>query len=214
VLLAGALPVVPGATCPPAAGALGAAGLGPICQAASAATGAVASAASQLAGFGVGSVLDALGSWVSAGAVWLLDQIGTVLGSTTGIDLGASWFTSHYETMAALAGVVVVPLLLLGIVQSIYRQDASMLMRSVLVNVPLAILLTAVAVELVQLGLAATDAMSAAVAHGAGLDTGHFMATVASDLTGPACGCRKCHPARSRHQSVFVDQTEGGIAAV
>jgi len=186
VLVAVALPVVPGATCPSAAGALGAAGLGPICQATSGATGAVASAASQLAGFGVGSVLDALGSWVSAGAVWLLAQIGNVLGSTTGVDLGASWFTAHYETMAALSGVVIVPLLLLGIVQSIYRQDASMLVRSVLLNVPLAILLTAVAVELVQLGLAVTDAMSAAVAHGAGLDSGHFMATVTSALTGPA----------------------------
>jgi hypothetical protein len=186
VLVAVALPVVPCATCPSAAGALGAAGLGPICQATSGATGAVASAASQLAGFGVGSVLDALGSWVSAGAVWLLAQIGNVLGSTTGVDLGASWFTAHYETMAALSGVVIVPLLLLGIVQSIYRQDASMLVRSVLLNVPLAILLTAVAVELVQLGLAVTDAMSAAVAHGAGLDTGHFMATVTSALTGPA----------------------------
>ncbi len=186
MLVAVALPVVPGATCPSAAGALGAAGLGPICQATSVATGAVASAASQLAGFGVGSVLDALGSWVSAGAVWLLAQIGNVLGSTTGVDLGASWFTAHYETMAALSGVVIVPLLLLGIVQSIYRQDASMLVRSVLLNVPLAILLTAVAVELVQLGLAVTDAMSAAVAHGAGLDSGHFMATVTSALTGPA----------------------------
>jgi hypothetical protein len=206
VLLAGALPVVPGATCPPAVGALGAAGLGPICQATSGATGAVASAASQLAGFGVGSVLDALGSWVSAGAVWLLAQIGTVVGSTTGIDLGARWFTSHYETMAALAGVVIVPLLLLGIVQSIYRQDASMLLRSVLVNVPLAILLTAVAVELVQLGLAATDAMSAAVAHGAGLDTGHFMAAVASGLSGPAAAGQPGVPAFV----VFL----GGVAVV
>src|SRR5665213_1436007 len=28
-----------------------------------------------------------------------------------------------------------------------------------------------------------------------------------------ACGCRKCHPAWSRHRPVFVDQTEGGITA-
>ena len=121
-------------------------------------------------------------SWVSSGAVWLLGQIGVVLGATTSIDLGASWFTAHYETMAALAGVVVLPLLLLGIVQSVYRQSASMLVRSVLLNVPLAILLTAIAVKLVQIGLSATDAMSAAVAHGAGLDTGNFMASVVTDL--------------------------------
>jgi hypothetical protein len=145
-------------------------------------SGAVGSAASSVVGFGANTVLDAIGSWVSSGAVWLLQQIGAVLGATTSIDLGAGWFTAHYETMAALAGVVVLPLLLLGIVQSVYRQSASMLVRSVLLNVPLAILLTAVAVKLVQIGLSVTDAMSAAVAHGAGLDTGNFMAAVVTDL--------------------------------
>ncbi len=86
--------------------------------------------------------------------------------------------------MAALAGVVIVPLLLLGIVQSVYRQNLSTLLRSVLVNVPLAVLLTAVAVKLVQLGLAVTDALSSAVAHGAGLDSGHFMASVLTACPG------------------------------
>ena len=180
------LPLVPAASCPSAASALASAGLGPICSAASAAgaaaSGAVGQAASSVVGFGANTVLDAIGSWVSSGAVWLLGQIGAVLGATTSIDLGASWFTAHYETMAALAGVVVLPLLLLGILQSVYRQSASMLVRSVLLNVPLAILLTAIAVKLVQIGLSVTDSMSAAVAHGAGLDTGNFMASVVTDL--------------------------------
>jgi hypothetical protein len=141
-------------------------------------------AVSQLAGVGVDSVLNGLGSWVAAGATWLLQQIGAVIGATTSVDLGAAWFTAHYETMAALAALVIAPLLLLGIMQAIYRQNASMLMRSVLVHVPLAILLTAVAVKLVELGLTVTDAMSAAVSQGAGLDTGQFMGTVSSALSG------------------------------
>jgi hypothetical protein len=182
-LVAAVLPTIPSASCPPVASVLGSTGLGPVCQAAS---GVVGSVTSKVAGFGVDSVLNALGSWVSSGAVWLLAQVGSVLADTTGIDLGASWFTAHYETMVALCGVVIVPLLLLGIIQSVYRQNASMLVRSVLVHVPLALLLTAVAVKLVQLGLALTDAMSAAVAHGAGLDTGHFMATVTLGLGGTA----------------------------
>ncbi len=182
------LPSLPGGSCPSAAAALGAAGLGPVCQVASGVGGVVGSAASQVAGFGVDSVLNALGTWVADGAAWLLAQIGAVIGDTTGIDLGAPWFTTHYATMAGLAGVVIVPLLLLGIIQSIYRQNASMLIRSVAVNVPLAVLLTAVAVKLVQLGLAVTDAMSAAVARGAGLDAGHFMASVTLALSGPQSG--------------------------
>jgi hypothetical protein len=145
---------------------------------------AVGSAATEVAGVGANSVLDALGGWVSDGATWLLSQIGTVIGDSTGIDLGASWFTAHYQTMAVLAAVVILPLLLLGIMQSVYRQNASMLIRSVVVNVPLAILLTAVAVKLVELGLTVTDALSSAVSNGSGLDTGDFLSSVTADLSG------------------------------
>jgi len=175
-----------GSLCPPGAGALGVGGLGSVCQVVGGVAGLAGSAASQVTGFGVDSVLGALGSWVAEGAVWLLDQVGAVLTSTTSIDLGVSWFTEHYETMAALCGVVVLPMLLLGVIQAIYRQDLSMLLRSVLVNVPLAMLLTAVAVKLVQLGLAVTDELSSAVAQGAGLNAGHFMAAVTTALSGGA----------------------------
>ncbi len=178
------LSAIPGAACPASAAALATAGLGAVCQVASAATSAVGSVASSVAGFGVDSVLNGLGDWVAQGASWLLAQIGAVIGDSTSVDLGASWFSAHYETMAALAGVVIVPLLLLGIIQSVYRQNLSALMRSVLVNVPLALLLTAVAVQLVQLGLSVTDAMSSAVAKGAGLDSGHFMSSVLVGLSG------------------------------
>jgi hypothetical protein len=78
--------------------------------------------------------------------------------------------------------------LLFGVIQAIHRQSASMLIRSVAVNVPLAILLTAVAVKLVQLGLALTDSMSATVAQGAGLDTNHFFTSTITALSGPATG--------------------------
>ena len=166
-----------------------------MCQVASAASSAVGSAASSVVGFGVDSVLNGLGSWVAQGAAWLLGQIGTVIGDTTSVDLGASWFRAHYGTMAELAGVVIVPLLLLGIIQSVYRQNLSSLVRSVLVNVPLALLLTAVAVTLVQLGLSVTDAMSDAVARGSGLDAGHFMSSVVVALSGTTATGQPSTPA-------------------
>ena len=173
-LLAATVPGVPAAACTAASGALG-----PACATVGSVAGSVVSSA---VGFGVGSVLDAVSSWVTSGAVWLLGQIGGVLSSSTAIDLGAPWFRTHYATMAGLAAVVVLPLLLLGVLQALYRQSASMLLRTVLVNVPLAVLFTAVAVTLVQLGLAVTDSMSAAVSGGSGVDAGHFMATVATAL--------------------------------
>ncbi len=139
-----------------------------------------------LSGFGINSVLDGMTTWVSDGAVWLLGQIGTVLQDTTQIDLSASWFTTHFATMADLAGVVIVPMLLLGIIQAIHRQSTSMLLRSILINVPVALVLTGVAVQLVQLGLALTDAMSSEVASGAGLNTGQFLSSTVAALSGTA----------------------------
>jgi hypothetical protein len=206
VLAALGLPSVPGVTCPSTAATIAGAGLGPICTVASGITGVAKSAASSVVGFGADSVLDALGSWVSSGATWLLGQIGKVIADTTTIDLGASWFTAHYQIMVALAGVVIVPMLLLGIIQSVYRQNASTLIRSVLVNVPLAILLTAVAVKLVQLGLAVTDAMSATISQGAGLDGGHFLSSVTLGLSGASVTGQSTTPAFV----MFV----GGLAVV
>jgi len=182
------LPSVPSAVCSPVAGALNPTGLGPVCSAVKSVAGAATSAAGSVVGFGVGSVLDAVSSWVTGGAVWLLDQIGGVLSASTAIDLGAPWFRTHYATMAALAGVVIVPLLLLGVLQALYRQSTALLLRSVVVNVPLAILLSAVAVTLVQVGLAVTDSLCAAVSGGAGVDAGHFMGTVAAALTPASVG--------------------------
>ena len=183
------VPTIPGISCSSAAAALGASGLGPACQSAlGSAAGPVTSLPSQVAGLGADSVLNAAATWVTSGATWLLGQIGSALQSSTQIDLGASWFTAHFETMAALAGVVIVPLLLLGIVQAIHRQSTSMLLRSILINVPVALLLTGAAVKLVQLGLALVDAMSSDVAHGAGLDTGHFLTATTTALSGPLAG--------------------------
>jgi hypothetical protein len=155
--------------------------------------GVASSAAGSVLGFGVGSVLDAVSGWVTSGAVWLLGQIGGVLSASTAIDLGAPWFRAHYAVMVALAGVVIVPLLLLGVLQALYRQSTALLLRSVVVNVPLAVLLSAVAVTLVQIGLAVTDSLCAAVSGGAGVDAGHFMGTVAAALT-PASASQPSAP--------------------
>lgn len=166
------LPTVSSSSCPGGT-------LDPLCQIAGAAGSAVVSA-------GASSVLQSLSSWVVNGATWLLDQIGSVLSATTSVDLGASWFETHYRLMAALGAIVLLPLLVCGILQAVYRQDAAMLVRSVLVHVPLALLLTAVAVQVVQLGLGATDALSNAVSAGSGNDIQRALSSVTGSLTASA----------------------------
>jgi hypothetical protein len=152
-----------------------------VCQAA----GSVGSSA---AGAGAGDVLGAVAGWVVAGASWLLGQIGGALSSSTSVDLGAGWFTSHYQVMVGLATVVVLPLLLLSIVQAVYRQSAAVLVRTVAVQLPLALVLAGVAVQLVQLSLAATDALSSTVSSGVGADVQQALSGVAGALVSQAGG--------------------------
>ena len=62
--------------------------------------------------------------------------------------------------MTALAGVVILPLLLVSTLQAVVRQNPGQLVRTFLVQLPLALLLAAVAIQIVILSLSATDAMS------------------------------------------------------
>ena len=131
--------------------------LGPVCD-------LVGGAASGIAK----DVLHAIVTWIVQSASWVLREIGTVIASTTTIKLGATWFVGHYEVMAALAGIVALPMLLLASIQAVYRQSPAVLARAAFVQLPLAGLLTAVAVKLVALSLTVVDDLSRAVATGAG----------------------------------------------
>jgi hypothetical protein len=130
----------------------------------------------------VDAVLGGLSQWVASGAEWLLSQIGNVLISTTTIDLGADWFRTHYAVMTALAAVVVLPLLLVSTLQAVYRQNAGQLIRAFFVQLPLALLLGVVAIQIVILSLSATDAMCTAVAGGSGSDVTALLAGMTKGL--------------------------------
>jgi hypothetical protein len=161
-----------------AAGCTGLDALNPICQAGSIG-GSIASA-------GFESVLSGISQWVASGAEWLLDQIGDVLSSTTTIDVGASWFRVHYGQMTALAGVVILPMLLASILQAVVRQNPGQLIRTFFVQLPLALLLAVVAIQIVILTLSATDAMSDAVAGGTNADVSSLLGGVTSGLVSAA----------------------------
>jgi hypothetical protein len=116
--------------------------------------GSAAGAFGGRAGDGAKSLLSAIGAWVTQGAVWLLDQVGVVLSSTTNVDLGSSWFGARLGLMSELAASVLLPMLFIATIQAVYRQSAAALLRIFLVSLPAALLLTGVAVELVRIGMA------------------------------------------------------------
>ncbi|MGH8989864.1 MAG: hypothetical protein ACRDXC_14930 [Acidimicrobiales bacterium] len=115
-----------------------------------------------------GGVLSAIAGWVVGGATWLLDELGQVITSTTTVNVEASWFLPHYKLMLTIAATVAVPMLVLAAVQAIFQQNAGVLLRAAFVHLPLAGLLTAAAVQIVQLALEATDALCTKVTTGTG----------------------------------------------
>ncbi|HLN17732.1 MAG TPA: hypothetical protein VK277_13405 [Acidimicrobiales bacterium] len=174
VTLSPGLPIIPTPGC------TGPLGLDPICLA-----GGVGST---LASGATAAVLSGLSGWVVSGAAWLLGQLGGVLTASTSIDLGASWFDHHYTVMFGLAALVALPMLLLATIQAVYRQQAGLLLRSALVHLPLALLLGGAMLELVQMALGVTDAMSRTVAAGSGVDLGQALSQVATVLSAQAGG--------------------------
>ena len=143
---------------------------------------------SSIVGSGISAIFSAFANWVASGATWLLGQVGSVIDSTTSVNLTAGWFTSHYRVMLGLLGIVVLPLFLVATMQAVYRQSASGLIRSLLVQVPLGMLLAGVAVQLVQLGLSLTDTLSSSVAAGSGQDLHTALASVADALSSSGAG--------------------------
>ena len=161
-----------------AAGCTGLDVLNPICQ--------VGSIGGSIASAGFESVLDGISQWVASGAEWLLGQIGDVMVSTTTVNVGADWFRTHYGQMTALAGVVILPLLLVSSLQAVLRQDTGQLVRTFLLRVPLALLLAGVAIQVVIMGLSITDAMSNAVAGGSGAEVTSLLSGVTTGLVAAA----------------------------
>jgi len=133
--------------------------------------GVVSGLAGSVATAGVSALFSEAARWVASGAVWLIAQVGRAMSATTSIDLSAGWFAAHEAVMASLAAAVVLPMACCAAIQAVYRQSASMLLRTFLVHLPLSLLLTGVAVTLVRMALAITDSMSATILSSAGVDT-------------------------------------------
>ncbi|HUY85613.1 MAG TPA: hypothetical protein VMU77_00755, partial [Acidimicrobiales bacterium] len=129
---------------------------------------AAGSVASGVLGFGAQGIMGTLTQWVAGGAVWFLDRLGGAMGATTSPDLGARWFTTHFHLMATIAAMVALPVALVSIIQAIARQDSSILIRCLLVNLPLALLATGVVAEAIQFAIGLTDQLCNAVSSGAG----------------------------------------------
>jgi hypothetical protein len=125
--------------------------------------GAVGSAASSVASATGEFVMRGVTEWVTDAAVWVTGKVGDLVNATTSPDLTASWFQGEYGAMLTVAGALALLMLMLAVIQSVLRQDVSMLIRAAFGYLPMAFILSAVAIAATGLLIAVTDAMSAAV---------------------------------------------------
>src|ERR1019366_8482369 len=117
-----------------------------------------------------------LSTWVASGAASIVGGLGAALSSTTQPVLSGGAWGSEFDIMAVLSAAVALPLVAAGAIQAIVRQEPGGLLRSVLVRLTLALLFTGVSVQLVVLGLEATDQASAMLLGATG-DPGHRLLT-------------------------------------
>jgi hypothetical protein len=127
-----------------------------------------------------------LSSWVASGAASIVAVLGSVLSSSTEPVLTKSAFGSEFDVMAVLSAALALPLVAVSAIQAIVRQEPGGLLRGVLVRLPLALLFTGVSVQLVSLGLAATDQASAALLGAAGDPANRLLSGLATGLGQPA----------------------------
>ncbi len=121
--------------------------------------------------------------WVASGAASLVGVLGKTLSTTTQPVLSGPAFRSEFAVMALLGAGVALPLLAVGAIQAIARQEPGTLLRSVCVRLPLALLFTGVSVQLVALGLAATDQASTMMLDAAGDPTHKLLLGLVTQLS-------------------------------
>lgn len=145
-------------------------------------TGKVGSAAKALLGQAGSSLrshagtivgLAAIGLWVVGGAKFALHELGSVLGEITTPRLTSSWFSAAYWRMAGIAALLTLPFLFAAAIQALVRSDLTLLLRSVLGYLPLALLVVAVAAPITMLLLSASDELSSLVSSASGQADGH-----------------------------------------
>ncbi|MEJ7569212.1 MAG: hypothetical protein WKF41_13210 [Gaiellaceae bacterium] len=137
--------------------------VGNVCAAVS---GAVSKAAAEAGDF----VMRGVTAWVTNAAVWVTGKVGDLVENTASPDLTASWFEGQYGVMLAVAGALALLMLMLAVIQSVIRQDAGMLVRSAFGYLPMAFILSGVAIAGTGILVAITDDISAAVVSGLGTE--------------------------------------------
>lgn len=150
-------------------------------------SGTAGKAVDEVVGGVAGGIFDSIADGVAEGATWLLGKIAGLIDTTTKPDTQAKWFTAEMASIAQIAALVAVPLLIIGALSAIKSRDLGSLLTSAFVVLPLAMVLTAASAALAALLIGATDELTRVVAADAGKSTGIWFKELARPL-GPDVG--------------------------
>ena len=139
------------------------------------AAGDLAGSAAQAAGE---FVMRGVTVWVTNAAVWVTGRVGSLIEATASPDVQAKWFVGQYHSMIAVAGLLALPMLLLALIQAVWRQDIWILLRSAFGYLPMAFILAGAAIVGTQLLVSITDGLAATVVHGSGTGSGNLLQSV------------------------------------
>lgn len=157
-------------------------------------SGAVSGAAGNVVATAGDSALRSFTAAVASAGKWFLDKIGGLLRGTTSPNVvNATWFTSQYRVMLALAVLIALPILLVSVAQSIVRVDAMQAVRSAFVYLPIAAIFSAVAPAIAQVLIDSSDWLSSAITHSASASAQQFMTNTGGWLG--AIGAGTANPA-------------------
>ncbi len=156
----------------------------PVCEVGKTVAGQAGEVATAPVRYAAASAVDAITSWVSDTAQWILGKVVSFIDHSTTPGLEADWFDERYRFMIGLAALVILPMLLIATVRAVVTQDPSQLLKSFFVYLPVAVLGTFVAIHITQALLSITDSMSAAVARNVAGDVSEIFDSVGGTLSG------------------------------
>jgi len=137
--------------------------------------GAVVGAAG---GFVWEQVIAGITSWVVDAVAWFVGRVLSLLEDTTQVDLQQDWFVGTggpYQRVLAVAAVLLVGCVFVGIVQGVISGDGTEALVRVVRALPLSVLGMVTTIQVAQILLQLSDEMSKAVLRGGGDDAKEVM---------------------------------------
>jgi hypothetical protein len=154
----------------------------PICEAGKAVASKAGDVVTAPFRYAANSAVDGITAWVADTARWIVGRVISFIDTSTTPSLDAAWFSERYRFMVGLAALIILPMLLMAAIRAVMTQDASQLIRSFLVHLPVAVLGTFAAVVITQSLLTITDSLSQAVSEGVGQDATSIFDSIGSTL--------------------------------